>query len=638
MSETRAYGEWPSPIGPEDVASAGLKLGQVVWSGGDLLWEERRPTEGGRATVVRHTPDGDRDDLVPPPFDVRSAVHEYGGAAFCAHGGRLWFVNSDDQALYRRDADGTVRRLTAPDDDLCFADLQVDPGRDRLYAVCEDHGGAGEPHASIVAVAPDGSVATLHAGRDFYASPRLSPDGRHLVWLAWDHPDMPWDGSELWRLGLDSDGRPRPAEYLAGGPGESLFGPTFAPDGTLYVVSDRNEWWNIHRVDDGGLMPVTRETAEFGVPQWVFGQSTFDFDCDGHLYALFTRDGLWQLARVDADSGALTIFDLPMTHLAQLRVSGGRLAFLAGSATTPMTLCTLAVDGSEIERIRTPPALMLDEAALSTPEALAYPTADGETAHALFYPPRNPDVRAPDNARPPLLIKCHGGPTGATDTVLDPRIQFWTSRGFAVLDVNYRGSTGYGRAYRQSLYGRWGVADVADCVHGVRHLARHELIDPERVAISGSSAGGYTVLAVLAFADIAAAGASYYGIGDLERLLASTHKFESRYLKKLIGDDRDLLRTRSPLNHADRLNCPVLFLQGGQDKVVPPDQAEAMAAALRERGLPVAQVYFPDERHGFRNAANIATAIGSELAFYGRVLGFEPVGDLPELVMDDQRA
>lgn len=630
--KTAPYGEWPSLIEPEAIAAAGLKIGQIAWDGRTLLWEERRPSEGGRTTIVRAV-DGREsyEDLIPTPYSVRSAVHEYGGGAFCVHAGWVWFVNSEDQAIYCRNPDGAIHRITRFDEHRFFADLQIDSRHKCLYAVCEDHDSDTEPAASVVAVGFDGAVTELASGRDFYASPRLSPHADTLVWLTWDHPDMPWDNTELWRADIDGEGRIAPPECVVGGTDESLFAPTFAPDGRLYLASDRDHgWWNIQRVEQGGLIPITHEVAEFAVPQWVFGQSTFAFDTDGRLYALMTQNGLWQLVRVDMDSGALSVFDLPVTDLAQLRIADGRMAFIAGSATTPTSLYTMTVAGENWTTVQAPQALALDEAALSTPEALTYATANDETAHALYYPPCNPEMTASASERPPLLIKCHGGPTGATATALDPRIQFWTSRGFAILDVNYRGSTGYGRAYRRSLYGRWGVADVEDCVHGARHLADQDLIDPERVAISGSSAGGYTVLAVLAFADIATAGASYYGIGDLERLLESTHKFESRYLRKLIGENRALLRERSPLHHAANLECPVLFLQGGQDKVVPPDQAEDMAAALRQRGLPVAHVVFPEERHGFRDADNITTAIGSELAFYGLVMGFTPDAALPD--------
>ncbi|MDN5937282.1 MAG: prolyl oligopeptidase family serine peptidase [Salinisphaera sp.] len=636
MKPDTPCGSWPSPIGADTVAAAGLKLGQTAVDGDRVYWSERRPQEGGRCTVMAITGGGDPQTLVPLPFDVRSAVHEYGGGAFAVAGGRLWFVNGDDQTIHVRERDGAVRPLTAAGKGLAFADLQPDLARERLIAVCEDHSGPGEASASLVAVdVRAGDITVLHRGRDFYASPRLSPDGCRLVWLAWDHPDMPWDSTELWQIGLDADGRPSPARRLAGGVGESLFAPVFAPDGVLHVVSDASGWWNICRLGPGGLVPVTAEQAEFGLPQWVFGQSTYGFDDDGKLYALMGRDSAWQLVTV-ADNGGLDGFDLPFTHLEQLRVGRGRLVFIAGNASTAPTLCRLGSDGRGLRRLRASVTSDWDETLVSIPSALTYPTADAAVAHGLYYPPRNPRVDAP-SAAPPLLIKCHGGPTGATETALDLRIQFWTSRGFAVLDVNYRGSTGYCRAYREALYGAWGVADVADCVAGARHLADRRLADPARTVISGSSAGGYTVLCVLTFTKLAAAGASYYGIGDLAALLATTHKFESRYLKRLIGDEESLMHSRSPLFNAEQLSCPVLFLHGLKDKVVPPAQAASMAAALRARGLPVAEVRFPEERHGFRDAGNIAAAIGSELAFYGQMLGFAPADSLPPLRIDNWR-
>lgn len=631
---SHATGAWPSPIDPEAVAAAGVKLGQTAITGSHVYWTERRPREGGRTTVMRAAGDFVAQELVPAPWDVRSTVHEYGGGAFAVSDERLWFVHGPDQAVYGRAGNGEIRRLTAAQQGLAFADLQLDGARKRLIAVCEEATGGGEPRASLVAIDAAGAVTTLHRGRDFYASPRLSPAGDRLVWLAWDHPDMPWDATELWQIVWDADGRAGPAARLAGGAGNSLFAPVFAPDGDLHVVADGSGWWNICRVTGSGLTPVTREQAEFGLPQWVFGQSTYGFDDDGSLVALVTRDGRWQLVAVARGDGALRAFDLPFSQIEQLRVAAGRMVFIAGSAAEPLTLCTLAADGSRLRRLRASAALDWDPALISEAEAIAYPSAGASTAHALFYPPRNPAVTAPAVGPPPLLIKCHGGPTGAADTALDPRIQFWTSRGFAVLDVNYRGSVGYGRAYREALYGAWGVADVEDCVAGARHLAARGRIDGRRVVISGSSAGGYTVLCVLTFTTIAAAGTSYYGIGDLEALLATTHKFESRYLHRLIGDDSSQLRARSPLFHADLLACPVLFLQGGKDKVVPPDQSAAMVAALRGRGLPVAHILFPEEGHGFRAAHSIATAIGSELAFYGRILGFEPAGPLPPLTIE----
>jgi dipeptidyl aminopeptidase/acylaminoacyl peptidase len=634
LSKQAEYGSWASPINAQAVAGAAVKLGDLKWdranSHADLYWLEGRPAEAGRTAIVRLNSQGEPEDCLQAPWSARSSVHEYGGAAYTVHAGGIWFVNAKDQAIYHRSTEGEYTRLTEPGPS--FADLQYDAARRCLYAVSETHDDGNEAHASIVHLDQTGEVTELATGRGFYASPRLSPDGRQLVWLCWDHPNMPWDGCELWAMDLHTQSEPY---YLTGGEQESLFQPQFAPDGRLYIVSDRHDgWWNIHRVCDQGLQAITHEQAEFGLPQWVFGQSTYAFDAENQLYSLFTRDGLWQLARV-GQNGDLAIYDLPFTHLDQLQCANGQLVFLGGSATQALTLCSLSLADQSLKTIRCASTLEWDDSWLSTPEALDYPTGDGELAHALFYPAVNPEYTGPENQRPPLLIKCHGGPTGATTTTLDPRIQFWTSRGFAVLDVNYRGSTGYGRAYRQKLYGNWGIADVQDCEYGARYLAERGLVDAGKVVITGSSAGGYTVLCVLCFSDIAAAGTSYYGIADLQRLLASTHKFESRYLGRLIGDDPALLRQRSPLYHAENVTCPVLFLQGLKDKVVPPDQATAMADVLRERGVPVAYVSFPKERHGFKAAENIVRALESELAFYARVLGFSPADSLPSLQIDN---
>lgn len=624
---TRSYGCWPSPITAGHVAAAGRRFADLCTDPaepGTLYWNESRPDEAGRCTLMRQPAGGACENLLDAPYNARSAVHEYGGGTFAVHAGTLWFVNGADQAIYRRAVDGAVSRLTPADDPARYADLQYDGMRHDLIAVAETPRADDEPQASIVRLRADGTAETIAQGHDFYASPRLSPGGDRLVWLAWNHPAMPWDNTELWQAAIAPDGRIGRAECVHAGPEESLFGPLFDPDGRLYVVSDADDWWNVHRESEaGGLRQITHEAAEFAVPQWVFGQKTCAFDSAGRLFGLSTADGLWRLGVVDVTAGTYTTVTVDATHMEQLVATADGLALVAADEATPRRIVRLtdaASGGSpRVEVVRTTAGL--PDSALSRPQPMAYATAGGDTAHALFYPPANAEFSAPDDELPPLLIKCHGGPTGATSSALDARIQYWTSRGYAVLDVNYRGSTGYGRAYRNKLAGAWGVADVQDCVHGARQLAADDRIDPQRVLISGSSAGGYTVLCVLAFTDLAAAGASYYGIGDLGALLATTHKFESRYLKRLIGDDAAVFDARSPLKHAENLSCPVLFLQGLEDKVVPPDQAKAMADALRRQGVPVAHVTFAREQHGFRDAANIRHAIEAERAFYERIFG-----------------
>lgn len=629
------FGTWRSPIDAGRVAAASLRLAEPRLDASGLYWLERRPQEGGRSTLVRLA--GRRvADVTVAPVDVRSQVHEYGGGAYSVADGRLWLVDNRDHCVYRDAGMRDWQPLTSPSD-CDYGDLAADPPRARVLCVRERRAGVDEPIAELVAIGPaPGQLRVLHRGRDFYAGARVSPDGRELCFLCWDHPNMPWDGTELWRARFDAEGGLADARRVAGGADESLFQPQWAPDGRLYVVSDRSDWWNLYRADAGGLTAIAPRAAELGLPQWVFGQSTYAFAGADSVIAACTTDGGWRLLRIELNGGAVRELNLPFTDIGDVQVHAGEIIFIAGEPARAPALYRLG-GGDVPELIRASADLGVDEDHIARPEPLAFPTTAGERAHALFYPPRNPDFRAPDGERPPLLVKCHGGPTGATAAALDPRIQFWTSRGFAVLDVNYRGSTGYGRRYRRRLYGQWGVFDVDDCVAGARFLADAGRVDRARLTISGSSAGGYTVLCALTFRDAFAAGASYYGIGDLEALVRSTHKFESRYMERLIGPypaARDLYRERSPLVHAARLACPVIFLQGLRDKVVPPDQASTMVAALSAKGVPVAHVTFAEEQHGFRRGENIRRAIEAELYFYGRVLGFPPADAIEPVAIE----
>lgn len=640
MKPIRPYGSWPSSISAAHVAAAGRKFTELAVdrgaaNGPRLYWLESRPEEAGRNTIMALAEHGAQSCL-DAPASARSAVHEYGGGAFTVHAGFIWFVNAADQAVWMRDCDGNLFTVTDPETDTRFADLQYDPRFGRLIAIAEDLDASGdEPAARVVIIHRDGRLQTLAEGHDFYASPRLSPRADRLVWLAWNHPHMPWDITELWQASIDEKGNVGAPVPLWQPDATSLFGPVFDPDGRLHVVADVDDWWNIHREYEAGkgFEALTAESGEFGVPQWMFGQSTYDFTDDGRLFALLTQDGIWRIGEVDRETGAFQPLRQDCDFFEQITTLGDRIAVVAASPERAKHIRRLDIHGAS-EVLRAVDNLPAD-AELSRPEPMSWPTGDDETAHGLFYPPASERWSASADERPPLILKCHGGPTGATDTALDARIQYWTSRGYAVLDVNYRGSTGYGRGYRMALDGAWGIADVEDCRTGAAHLVETDRIDPERVLISGSSAGGYTVLSVLTFTDLAAAGASYYGIGDLKRLLDSTHKFESRYLGRLIGYDEAGLIERSPLYHADQLSCPVLFLQGGEDKVVPPEQAEVMVEALRERSVPVAYVRFEAERHGFRNADNIMTAIEAERSFYSRVLGITDVEDLEPLTIEN---
>jgi dipeptidyl aminopeptidase/acylaminoacyl peptidase len=634
---TRApYGAWKSPITSDRIVAGSAGLGHTALDGDALYWVETRPTEAGRCAIVRRGGDGRARDVLPAPFNARTRVHEYGGAPFAVAAGSVTFSNFADQRLYRLDPGGEACPLT-PAGDCRFADAAVDVRRRRLVCVSEDHAGGGrEPVNSLVAVSLDAPATprVLATGYDFYASPRLSPDGHALAWLCWKHPNMPWDGSELFVGDLDAEGRIVDSRRVAGGSQESIFQPEWSPAGVLTFASDRSGFWNLYQQDGSGLRPLHPADAEFGLPQWIFGMSTYAFVSEREILCAYTCAGRWQLARLDVASGRLEPVDTPYTDIGGVRVSGRRAIFAGGSPTEPTSLVELDLDNGKFEVLRRFSSVHVDPGYLSLPEPVEFETSGGRRAHALFYAPRNCDFAAPEAELPPLLVKSHGGPTSATSSTQNLRIQYFSSRGVAVLDVNYGGSSGYGRAYRERLLGQWGVVDVDDCANGARALVEAGRVDGARLAISGGSAGGYTTLCALTFRDVFKAGASHYGISDLEALAKDTHKFESRYTDRLVGpypERRDLYVERSPIHHVDRLSCPVIFFQGLEDRVVPPDQAERMVAALRAKGLPVAYLAFEGEQHGFRRAENIRRALDAEFAFYARVFGFEPADPLPEL-------
>jgi len=627
-------GSWQSPISADAVAQASLVFGQIVTDGPDIYWIEQRPADGGRHVIVRRAPDGAITDVTPPPFNARTRVHEYGGGAFTVSEGVVYFSNFADQRLYRHRPGDPPAPLTGADG-FRYADAVVDRRRNRLICVREDHTAPDrEAVNTLVAVNLRGDDAgtVLISGNDFYASPRLSPDGSRLAWLTWHHPNMPWDGTELWVGMIGADGAVARAECVSGGPSESIFQPEWSPDGTLYFVSDRTGWWNLYRWRAGRVEPLCAMEAEFGRPQWGFAMSTYAFESADRMVCAYTTKGRWRLGRLRVGSGALEPIALPFSDLGNyIRIADGQAVFTGGSATQPWSVVLFTLCTNQVTALRRSTTLCADPALLSSPQAVEFPTEGGLTAHGFFYAPRNPGYSVPPGERPPLIVMSHGGPTAATHTALDPEVQYWTSRGFAVLDVNYGGSTGYGRAYRDRLRGQWGIVDVDDCVNGARDLASRGLVDPARVAIRGGSAGGYTTLAALTFRDAFRAGASYYGVSDLEGLVKETHKFESRYLDSLIGpypQRRDLYTARSPLAHLDRLSCPVIFFQGLEDAVVPPNQSERMYEALRAKKIPTAYLAFEGEQHGFRRAETIRRCLEAELYFYARVFGFEPADPL----------
>ena len=626
---TAPYGSWKSPITSDLIVAESVGIGETRLDGEDIYWTEMRPAEGGRNVVVRRVPDGETTDVTPPPFNVRTRVHEYGGGAFLVHDGVVYFSNFDDQRLYRQRPGGKPEPVT-PETAMRYADGVMDGARARIICVREDHTGEGEAVNTIVGIGLDGMDAgtVLLSGRDFYSYPRLSPDGSRLAWLSWDHPNMPWGGSDLWVADVMADGSLGEPRRVAGGGGEAVFQPEWSPQGTLHFVSDRSGWWNLYRWRGGRIEPLCEMEAEFGVPQWGLGSSTYGFASERRIVCSYNSGGRSHVANLYTDTLELETVPTPLTEITRsgLRVGAGRVVFGAGSPTTAPSLMAHDLRTGATEVLRSSSAASVHKGFLSVPEPIEFPTTGGLTAHAFFYPPANGDYSPPEGERPPLVVLVHGGPTGAASSTLDLRTQFWTSRGFGVLDVNYGGSTGYGTAYRRRLNGRWGLVDVEDCVNGARFLAERGDVDGGRMAIRGGSAGGFTTLSALTFHDVFRAGASLYGVSDLEALTRDTHKFESRYLDTLVGpypERRDLYLERSPIHHVDRLSTPLILFQGLEDRVVPPNQSEMMRDALRQKRVPVAYLPFEGEQHGFRRAENIKRTLDAELYFYSRVFGFD---------------
>jgi dipeptidyl aminopeptidase/acylaminoacyl peptidase len=642
------YGSWSSPIDAAGVARSGRRLGTpALAADGAVWWAEGRPEEGGRVVLMRRRPGGAPETVTPEGVNVRTRVHEYGGGAWClVEPDLVVFVDFEDQRLYRQQVGAEPVAISPPPPApgaLRYADMRPSP--DGRTVVCvRERDAEPEPVNEIVALSLDGSgePQLLASGRDFYSFPRISPDGEWLAWTCWDHPNMPWDGTELWVAPLADSGEER---LVAGGPEESIFQPDWGPDGRLHFASDRDGWWNLYRArepgtelsgEEGALVALTEEEADYAHPQWLFGGATFAFLENGAIACVRCRQGEERLFLLEPEGWEATDLGLPFTSFGYPAIAarGSRVAFAAASPEAEPAVLVYDAARAETEVVRASGEEPLDPAYASRPRRVEFPTGDGEVAYGFYYPPANPEFEAPNGEAPPLIVESHGGPTSHATPALDAEFLYWTSRGIAVLDVNYRGSSGYGREYRNKLRGTWGVVDAEDCVNGALHLAGEGLADPARLAIRGGSAGGYATLCALTFHDAFAAGASYYGVADAAALAEDTHKFESRYLDRLIGpypEQADRYRERSPIHHAQRLSSPVILFQGLEDKVVPPNQAETMAAALERNGVPHAYLAFEGEQHGFRKAETNIRCLESELYFYGRIMGFEPAGD-PEPV------
>ncbi|MBL8925692.1 MAG: S9 family peptidase [Pseudonocardia sp.] len=637
----RPFGAWSTSVTSDVVVAAAVRLGEVQVDGPhdgcvDVVWAEGRPAEGGRTQLVRRRADGGTDELLPEGRNARTAVHEYGGAGWWVHGGVVWFTDWADQRLYRLEPGGDPVPLT-PEPGRPRGDRYADGdlGRDGTRIVCVRERHRGDAATDVVneivildAHAP-GVPGVVVTGPDFVAAPRLSPDGTTLAWLQWNHPAMPWDAAELVVRDLVTGEE----TIVAGGPGESVTEPRWRADGSLWFLSDRTDWWNLYRWQPGhDIEAVVRTDADIGVPAWTFGTSRYAVLDNGKVVVARWRDGFDGLA-VRGPDGVLTDLELPFTTVGSVTAAGrDSVVVVAGSPTAEPGVHRIDLSGAipRVDTLRPPRDLGLAPEEISRPEAVRFPSVDGagepRTGRALFYPPVNPRYRGPAGERPPLLVVIHGGPTAKALPVLAVGLQYWTSRGFAVVDVDYGGSSGYGRPYRELLRGQWGVVDVADCLAAARALADRGLVDPGRLCIRGGSAGGYTTLAALARDDTPfAAGADHFGVADLEALARDTHKFESRYLDGLVGpypEARAVYLERAPITHVERFASPLIVLQGAEDPIVPPAQSETIVAALRAKGVPVAYLLFDGEQHGFRRAENLRRALDAELSFYAQVLGF----------------
>lgn len=629
MSEKQkaAFGSWKSPITTELMLSDSVGLGEISYFDGDLYWIEMRPQEKGRYVVVKQSKEGKRTDLIPSGYNARTRVHEYGGGSYLPTEKGLIFSNFSDQDLYLIDQHSQSIRLT-DNKNRRYADMVYDKNNDRIICVCEDHSASsGEPKNLIVAISLQDPYVEkdLIEGADFYSNPRISHDGKKICWISWQHPNMPWDATNLYYADLNNSGDIS-LPILVTAEDESVCQPKWSLDNTLYFVSDRNNWWNLYCYKNNTIECIYNMEAEFAVPQWSFKESNYDFISNDSIATIYRQQGIAYLGLIDVYDKSCEILTLPFTDYESISCEKDSIAFLAASPNQFPSIIEYKTKNKNYSVIRKASEIELDQESISVGETLSFPVNDTNNAYAFFYGPQNKEYVGLDNEKPPLIVISHGGPTGESHNGLKMVIQFFSSRGFAVLDVNYGGSSGYGRAYRQRLNKNWGIVDVADCSKAALFIADKGLVDRERLAIRGGSAGGFTTLAALVFTDVFKAGASHYGVSDLEALAKETHKFESRYLDSLIGpypEEKDTYHERSPINAVDKLSCPVIFFQGLEDKIVLPNQAEMMVEALKKKGIPVVYIAYEGEQHGFRQANNIKRTLEAEYYFYSTIFDFE---------------
>jgi dipeptidyl aminopeptidase/acylaminoacyl peptidase len=628
MKQSVPYGEWESPVTTERITEGVVGLTLVGLDGEWVVWSELRPNQAGRTALLQAKLDGSgREELGGPALNVRTLVHEYGGGAAFARAGVRLAVSFEDQRVWNlphNPRDPSPARPITPGG-ARYADFDLGPDLVTIAAIRE----RGQENALVIfPLDGDGSAEAIvvDAGHDFFASPCFSPDGRELAYLSWDHPDMPWEGSELWRVRIDPSGAAGAPSRVAGGRGESILQPSFSPEGRLSYVSDRSGYWNLYQIDGAeGARALCSGPFEIGRPIWTLGGSSYGYLDPRRIVACATERGVDRLLLIDAERGGILDDDLRIAgcvSIDSVRCAEGRVVLVGAAVDRAAALHVLDLEHEQRTEIARSVSVSLEPEDLSAPESISFASDAGERAHGFYYPPRNRCCEGPAGALPPLIVQCHGGPTASASPALRLAVQFWTSRGFAVVDVNYGGSSGFGRAYRERLDGRWGEVDLADCCAAVRHLTAEGRVDPCRVAIRGGSAGGFTALCAACFSDLFAAAASHYGIADLELIARDTHKLESHYFERLLGPLPEALavyRARSPIYQVDRIRTPLLLLQGLEDKVVPPSQTERMAAALDARGITHACLTFPGESHGFRRAESIERALLAELQFYAHV-------------------
>lgn len=636
-----AFGSWASPLSAEALAAGGINFGDLRSVQGRLYWTENVPARAGAISLFSLAR-GALAQVTPDTAYVRTRVHEYGGAPFVVVGDTVYYSQFSDQRLYALKAGGTAMPLTPPD--YLYADCVAQSGAaetaEALICVREDHSDPKNVRNTLVRLPlpAGGPGEVLFEGTDFVSYPRISPDGRRLAFITWNHPNMPWDGTELKVAELTAQGLKAPIT-VAGGAAESVLDPQWDSDGTLYFISDRSGFWNLYAHKQRGDRAVWPRAAEFASPLWSFGQSNYVLLGNGHAVLCFTERGIDRLAVVDLDKGTRRVLDLPYVQFSQLaRIDAQHIAAVAGASQASLSIVSLDVGSAKVTTLRTAGSSPLQADSISVAMPIDFPSAQGRIAHAFYYAPTNPKYRGTPGTLPPLLALVHGGPTSQASPALHAGVQYWTSRGFAVVDVNYGGSSGYGRAYRRELNGNWGVVDAEDVIAAVRFLIDTKRADPKRTAISGGSAGGYTVLVALSTSDVFRAGADFFGVSDMTALARDTHKFESRYLDSLIGplpQAQAVYDSRSPLNHLDGFKVPVLVLQGADDPIVPPSQSQRIVDALRAKHVAVAYVLYPGESHGFRKPATIINSQQAELSFFGQVFGFKPADQLPPLKIEN---